>query len=60
MANNKFKTFSGNRKSVEHDFNKFLREFNGSFSHIMMTGTDDNLVIGIVYVDAVEGPYRFY
>ena len=47
----KFKIFTGNSSVVEDDVNRFLQTFEGTFSRMMMSGDEDNLVVGIVYCE---------
>jgi len=45
----KLKTFSGTRVQAEAAFNKFLSDNDILYSDVMMTGTDEHLIIGVMY-----------
>lgn len=56
----KFKTFSGNRLKVEEEFNEFLENVDGTYSRIVMTGNEDNLVLGVTYSERESGTHYYF
>lgn len=56
----KFKTFSGNRLKVEEEFNEFLENVEGTYSRIVMTGNEDNLVLGVTYSERESGTHYYF
>lgn len=56
----KFKTFSGNRLKVEEEFNEFLENVEGTYSRIVMTGNEDNLVLGVTYSEKESGTHYYF
>lgn len=56
----KFKIFTGNHKQVEADFNRFLQTEDGTYSNIVMTGTAENLVLGVAYTEADKSVKMYF
>ena len=53
----KFKTFSGDRLTVERDFNYFLETMDGHYTRIVMTGNEEHLILGVVYSEHTPKMY---
>ena len=56
----KFKIFTGSHEKVEHDFNKFLSTVRGTYSTIVMSGTKEDLVLGVTYTEEDTTVKKFF
>lgn len=56
----KFKIFTGDHKKVEQDFNEFLRTERGTYTTIVMSGTKEELVLGVTYVEEDTSVKKFF
>jgi hypothetical protein len=51
----RFKVFSGSSQDVERKVNHWLAEYEPDIAHMAQTGTDDSLVISIVFDESFRG-----